>query len=133
MFIMCISVLSKWGSNIYLLPLQVFLRNQRNKNALYFSNINPPQCEYFSLCPRNIVFYYISFNIALLDLYKLICKTSKSESLLFEQIPFDELSVKTLLTDHKPCFNVDEWRKIVWFENHFSKSHETDDKDMKKF
>ena len=68
-----------------------------------------------------------SYVSSTLDLYKLICKTSLSESLLFEQIQFDEQSVKTLLTDHKPCFKLDEWRKIVWFENHFSKSHETDD------
>ena len=66
-----------------------------------------------------------------LDLYKLICKTNFCESaILFEKIQTDDNSVNTLLADHRQCFNTDEWRKIVWFENHFSKSLETEFCDL---
>ena len=72
--------------------------------------------------------FYISSTLVLCQL---IAKTKFSEStILFDQIQPDCQNVKTLLTDHKTYFNTDEWRKIVWFENHFSKSLETKFRDL---
>lgn len=57
------------------------------------------------------------------ELYKLIAKTH-FHNIEFPclNVVFDERQIETLVVDHKPCFTPEEWIKICWFENHFSKS-----------
>lgn len=60
-----------------------------------------------------------------LDLYQLISKTKFHDtSILFNSLHVDECNIQTLVIEHKIHFNPDEWRKICWFEKHFSKSVE---------
>ena len=58
---------------------------------------------------------------SLLDIYKLIAKTKfPNLNLLFNKVIFDESNIITLVPEHKVEFTAEEWRKICWFEKHFS-------------
>ena len=59
-----------------------------------------------------------------LELYKLIAKNKfEISNALSEQVSLDYSTVETLVKDHKSQFSDHEWRKIVWFEYHFSREH----------
>lgn len=56
------------------------------------------------------------------ELYNLIAKTSFHEkSTLLDSCLFDEGNIETLVCEHKSHFTEKEWKKICWFESHFSK------------
>ena len=58
------------------------------------------------------------------DLYKLIAKTRfhNVDVVELQSSAIDETEIDSIITEHKPEFTSDEWTKIVWFENYFSKS-----------
>lgn len=57
-----------------------------------------------------------------LELYKLIAKTEFGNvGAVFQQTVFDCAVIRTLVQDHVQLFTEDEWKKIIWFEHHFSK------------
>lgn len=65
------------------------------------------------------------------DIYKLIAKTKfQNLDVLFENTSIDETNIKTLIAEHKPCFTAPAWKKICWFETHFSKTLEQTDKEL---
>jgi hypothetical protein len=60
-----------------------------------------------------------------LELYQIISTTTIPDvSILLDSLLIDEQKVPTLIAEHKNHFTAEEWKKIVWFENHFSKTVE---------
>lgn len=57
-----------------------------------------------------------------LDIYKLVANTKfPNLDLLFDKVKIDETNISTLVPEFKNSFTEEQWRKICWFENHFSK------------
>ena len=61
------------------------------------------------------------------ELYKLIAKTQfhNVDIVQLQSSAVDETQIDSIITDHKSQFTEEEWAKIVWFENHFSKSYDS--------
>ena len=58
------------------------------------------------------------------DLYKLIAKTRfhNVDIVQLQNSAIEETEIDTIIMDHKAEFTTEEWSKIVWFENNFSKT-----------
>ena len=58
-----------------------------------------------------------------LDIYNLVANTKfPNLDLLFDKVNIDEANISTLVPEYKDSFTGEQWRKICWFENHFSKT-----------
>ena len=68
-----------------------------------------------------------------LDIYKLVANTKfPNLDLLFDQVKFDEADICTLVPEFRESFTRDEWRKICWFESHFSKTWDNTNVDFEE-
>lgn len=68
-----------------------------------------------------------------LDIYKLVAHTKfPNLDLLFDKVKIDETNISTLVPEHRDLFTEDQWRKICWFENHFSKTWDNNNVDFEE-
>ena len=68
-----------------------------------------------------------------LDIYKLVVNTKfPNLDLLFDKVKIDEANISTLVPEFKEQFTEDQWQKICWFENHFSKTWDNSNVDFEE-